>query len=185
VFVDAALAPNAASLLGHGRALDHLDARAPWICDVSDRGAGRCVLPRRLVQLDAFRLDLLCEGSVVLHIEAKMVEHTALGGRLRRVDLGKPDLDAWNVHDRLVIAHARLAAEGLRVPGLCLRDLGFRQEQMHVLVADRHRLALVFQDLHAQAVRRLDIGLIEPAVAAGQHRDAVEPSTWPPAPARY
>ena len=44
---------------------------------------------------------------------------------------------------------------------------------MHVLVADRHRLVLVFENFDAQAVRRLDIGLIEPAVAAGQHRNAI------------
>src|SRR5712671_5068936 len=43
---------------------------------------------------------------------------------------------------------------------------------MHVLVSDRHRLRLVFQDFHAQAIRRLNIGLVQPVVSAWQHRDA-------------
>jgi len=41
-----------------------------------------------------------------------------------------------------------------------------------MLVPDRHRLGLVFQNLDAHPVRRLDIGLIQPAVVAGQHRNA-------------
>src|SRR5580692_9246515 len=50
-------------------ALDDLDAGAPGIGDVGDRGAGR-IRARRLVELDAFRLDLLHEGRMVLHVEA-------------------------------------------------------------------------------------------------------------------
>src|ERR1700682_6694659 len=40
---------------------------------------------------------------------------------------------------------------------------------MDMLVADRHALRLVFQDFHAPAVRRFDIGLVQPAVAAREH----------------
>ena len=84
------------------------------------------LLRDRLVELDAFRLDLLHEGRVVLHVETDVVEHAPSGRRLRRVGLGEPDLDARNVHDRRVVAGAGLAAEGLRVPGLSLGDFGFR-----------------------------------------------------------
>jgi hypothetical protein len=120
---DAPLAESL-SLLTQRRPLDQFDASAPRVGDVGDRGAGRGVLARRFVKLDALRFDLLDEGRVVLHVEAVVVEHTAFGRRLRRVGLGKPDLDAWDIDDWLVIAGARLAAEGLRVPSLRLRDLG-------------------------------------------------------------
>jgi len=36
-----------------------------------------------------------------------------------------------------------------------------------MLVADRHRLRLVFQDFDAHAVRRHDEGLVRPIVGAG------------------
>ena len=41
-----------------------------------------------------------------------------------------------------------------------------------MLVADRHRLRLVFQDFHAHAVRRDDERLVQPVVAAREHRHA-------------
>ena len=41
-----------------------------------------------------------------------------------------------------------------------------------MFIADRHRLRLVFQDFHAHAVRRLDVGLVQPVVAAREHRHA-------------
>ena len=78
---------------------------------------------------------------------------------------------AWDVNDRLVVASAGLAAEGFCVPGLRLGDLGFRQGQVDVLMLDRHALRLVFQNFDAHAVRRLDECLVEPVVAAGQHRN--------------
>src|SRR4029077_10400647 len=49
-------------LLRHRRALNQFDARAPRVGDVGDGGPGRRVFTRRLVELDAFRLDLLHEG---------------------------------------------------------------------------------------------------------------------------
>src|SRR5262249_37827703 len=67
------------SLLRLLRALHQLDAGAPWIGDVGDDDAGRFVLARGLIELDAFRLDLLDERSVVLDVEADVVEHTTAG----------------------------------------------------------------------------------------------------------
>src|SRR5215467_6357539 len=49
---------------------------------------------------------------------------------------------------------------------------GFRQEEVNVLVFDRHRLSLVFENFDAHAVRRLHECLVEPVVVAGQHRHA-------------
>src|SRR5271163_2145499 len=60
------------------RPLNQLDAGAPGIGDVGDGAAGGA-LARRFVELDAFRLDLLHEGRVVLHVEADVVEHAPLG----------------------------------------------------------------------------------------------------------
>ena len=60
----------------------------------------------------------------------------------------------------------------LRVPSLGLGDLGLWQEQMHVFIADLHRLVLAFRNFDAQTVWRLDIGLINPAVATG-HGNAI------------
>src|SRR5881409_3629238 len=40
---------------------------------------------------------------------------------------------------------------------------------MNMFIADRHRLGLVFQDFDANAVRRLDEGLVYAVVAARKH----------------
>src|SRR5579864_6915967 len=58
------------------RALDNLDAGAPGVGDVGDGVAARRIGAGRLVEFDAFRLDLLHEGGVVLHVETDVVEHT-------------------------------------------------------------------------------------------------------------
>src|SRR2546423_11608315 len=152
-------------------ALDDLDAGPPRIGDVGDVVAGGADA-RWLVELDAFGLDLLDEGGMVLHVEADVIEHAAAGLRLRGVGLGEADLRARNVDDRLVVAGAGLAAPGLGVPRLRLGDFGFRQGEVDVLMPDRHRLGLVFQDFDAHAVGRLDESLVEPVVAARQDRNA-------------
>ena len=86
-------------------------------------------LRTRFVELDAFRLELLHERGVVLHVEADVVEHAPSSRRLLRVGLGEPELHAREVHDRRVVAGAGLATEGLRVPSLRLGNFGFRQRQ--------------------------------------------------------
>jgi hypothetical protein len=97
--------------------LDQLDARAPRVGDVGDRRAGPHDLAVRLVELDALGFDLLDEGRQVLYVETDVIEHAPAGRSLRRIDFGEPELAARNVDDRLVVARADLAAEGLRVPG--------------------------------------------------------------------
>src|SRR5205823_13736388 len=44
-----------------------------------------------------------------------------------------------------------------------------RQGSVNMFIADRHRLGLVFQDFDANAVRRLDEGLVYAVVAARKH----------------
>ena len=148
-----------------------LDRRAPWIRDERERAA---VVGRRIgpIHLDPGGFELLDEALQVLHVEADVVEHPPLGGGGRRGGLGEPQLRARNVRDRRLVAHARLGAERLRVPGLALGDRGFRQEEVDVLVPDRNALLLVLQDLDLQAVRRGDVGLVRPVVVAGLHRHA-------------
>src|SRR5262249_19214157 len=76
---------------------------------------------------------------------------------------------ARDIHDRSIIAGARLATEGLRIPGLSFRDFRFRQEQVNMLMADRHGLGLVFQNFDAYPVRRLHEGLVQAVVVAWKH----------------
>ncbi|HYJ43133.1 MAG TPA: hypothetical protein VEW06_01610 [Xanthobacteraceae bacterium] len=83
----------------------------------------------------------------------------------------------------------RICTPGMSATGAWLRRLGlapnvftyqawlsgiaaFRQEEVDVLVPDRNALLLVLQDFDLQAVRRGDIGLIRPVVAARLHRHA-------------
>src|SRR5258705_12220456 len=40
---------------------------------------------------------------------------------------------------------------------------------MDMLIADGHSLSFVFQDFHADAVRRFDKGLVQPSLAAREH----------------
>src|SRR6266702_7052948 len=134
--------------LWHRPPLDQLDAGAPCIGDIGDRGAGRLVLPIGLIELDAFGFDLLDESLQVLHVEAYVVEHASFGWQLRIVGLGKPELAARDIRNGGIVPRACLGAEGLRIPSLALGDLGFRQEEVHVLMPDRHRLSLVFQDFN-------------------------------------
>src|SRR5580704_3387178 len=127
-------------------ALDDLDPGAPGIGDISDDVARGGTLASWLVELDAVCLERLEECRMVLHVEADMVEYAMPGRRLRRVGLGEAELAARDIHHRLVVAGADLAAEGLCVPSHSLGDLGFRQEEVHMLVPDRHGLRLVFED---------------------------------------
>src|SRR5262245_588692 len=127
---------NPADDYGLRSPLDDLDARAPRIGDVGDRRAGRRILAGRLVKLYSFALDLLDECGVVLHVEPEVIEHAALGRKLRLVVLGKADLNARDIHDRGVVARVCLAAKGLRIPSLRLGNIGFQQAEMHMLVLD-------------------------------------------------
>src|SRR5712692_8000154 len=96
---------------------DDFDTGTPGIGDVGE-GAAVGSLANRLVKLDAFRLDLLHEGCVVLHVETDVVEHTPSSRRLLRVGLGEPELYPGEVHNRGAVAGPRLPTEGLRVPSL-------------------------------------------------------------------
>src|ERR1700682_5608726 len=78
---------------------DDFDTGTPGIGDVGD-GAAVGSLANRLVKLDAFRLNLLHEGCVVLYVETDVVEHAPSRRRLLRVSLGEPDLYSRDVHDR-------------------------------------------------------------------------------------
>ena len=120
----------------------------------------------RLVELDAFRLDLLHEGGVVLHVESNVIEHAPSRRRLLRVCLGEANLYSRQIHHRRVVADPRLPSEGLHIPGLRFGDFSFRQEEVDMFAADRHGLRLVFQDFHAHAVGSLDESLVQPVVVA-------------------
>ena len=109
------------------RPLDDLDTGAPGIGDVGD-GIAVPTLANRLVELDAFRFDLLQEGLVVLHIKTDVVQNTTTRRCLLRIALSEPNLCAWDVYDRRVIAGARLPTKGLRIPSLSFRDFCFRQK---------------------------------------------------------
>src|SRR5258706_16245273 len=76
------------------RPLHDLDARAPRISDIGDDHAGGFILPRRLVELDPLRFDLTHKGRVVLHVDAKVVEHATPGWCLLGISLGEADLRA-------------------------------------------------------------------------------------------
>src|SRR5262249_25285475 len=102
------------------RPLHDLDARAPRVSDIGYDHAGGFVLPRRLVELDPVRLELTHKGGVVLHVDAKVVEHAPLGWCLRGISFGEADLCARNINDRSVVTHAGLTAKSLCIPGLCL-----------------------------------------------------------------
>src|SRR5207247_4069002 len=107
------------------RSLDDLDAGTPRIGNIRDGAAGG-TLANGFVELDAFRLKLLHEGLVVLHVETDVVEHTASSRRLFRVGLGEPDLYTREVHDRRVVADAGLPAKGFCIPSLSFGDFRFR-----------------------------------------------------------
>jgi len=159
-------------LLSQRRALDDLDPRAPGIGDVGD-GVTAATRARRLVEPDAVGLELAHEGRVIPHVEADVVEDAPSRHRLLRIRHGEADLHARQIHDRLVVPRSGLAAERFRVPRLRLRNFSRGQRQVDVLVLDRHRLRLVFEDLDAHAVRRHDKGLVQPAVAAREHVHAL------------
>src|SRR5215475_12644717 len=91
-------------------ALDDLDPGAPGIGDVGDDVAGRGAGTRRLVELDAVRLERLEKCRMLLHIEADVVEHAMPGRRLRGIGLGEADLAARHVDYRLLVTSADLAA---------------------------------------------------------------------------
>jgi hypothetical protein len=59
--------------------LDQLDTRTPRIGDRCERNASRFVLPNRLVELDARRLDVFDEGLQVLLVEADFLNALRTG----------------------------------------------------------------------------------------------------------
>jgi hypothetical protein len=95
----------------------------------------------------------------------------ALGGSLGAFGLGESKLHARNVRDRRVIALARLGAENF------LRTMpDFGQSPLPAGRSGRARSGsapvVVFENFDAQAIRRVDVGLIEAAVVCGLHRHA-------------
>ena len=67
--------PRPNPVYGHRPPFHQLDAGAPRIGDVGDRGAGQRVLAVGPVELDALRFDPFDDSVQVLHVEADMVEH--------------------------------------------------------------------------------------------------------------
>jgi hypothetical protein len=72
--------------------------------------------------------------------------------------LFEAQLNARNVGNRGVVAHARLGAEDLSVPGLALGYGGLRQEEVDMLMPDRDVLVLVFQNFDSQPTVRQSFG---------------------------
>ena len=105
---------------------------------------------------------------MISHVEAEVIEHAVARGRLRRVGRVEAQLHAREVDDRRVVARGRLPAEDARIPRDRFRNLRGRQREVDMLVTDRNRLRLVFQDFHAHAVRRFDVRLVQPVAAAGE-----------------
>ena len=70
-------------------------------------------------------------------------------------------MDAGYVRD-CASARARFGAEDLCVPRLACPELWFPSPSNGRVGADRKFLVLVFENFDAQAVRRMDIGLIGP-----------------------
>src|SRR2546426_10036155 len=99
------------------RPLDNLDAGAPGIRDVGDGVAGG-TFAIWFVEFDAFRLELLHEGCVVLHVETDVVEHTPSSRHLLRVGLGEPELYSREVHFRGVVTGGPFPPQGFRVTRL-------------------------------------------------------------------
>src|SRR5207249_12202619 len=69
-------------------------------------------------------------------------QHTPSRRRLLRVGLGEPELHSRDVHDRGVIADARLPTEGLRIPighsaNLFLRKPLAKEAEFHRLSRSR------------------------------------------------
>src|SRR5579871_464240 len=146
------------------RPLIQLNVGAPGIRYERQRDAGLLVLAVGPIELDAARFELLDEGLQVRHVEADMIEDTAFGRSLRGVGLVEAQLRARNVGDGSVVSQARLRTKELPIPRLALSYGGFGQEEMHVLMPDGDVLAFVFQNFDSQAIRRHDIGLVQPAV---------------------
>src|SRR5215468_481776 len=92
--------------------LHDLDARAPRVSDIGDDHAGGLILPRRLIELDPLRFELTHKGGVVLHVDAKVVEHATLGWCLLGISFGEADLRARNINDLSIVTGAGLAAKG-------------------------------------------------------------------------
>src|SRR5262245_39522870 len=106
---------------------------------------------------------------MILDVKTDVVQNTTTRRGFLRIALSEPDLYARDIHNRSVIAGARLPTEGLRIPSLSLRDFSLRQEQVNMLMTDRHRLRLVFQDFDAYAVRGLHEGLVQAVIVAWKH----------------
>ena len=104
---------------------------------------------------------LLHKGGVILDVETDVVEHASAGRRLRGVSLGKAELYARQGRRSCALFPVpALPPNVFGVPGLGFRDPVFRQEEMDMLVLDRDRLRLVFQNLDTHAVGGLDESLI-------------------------
>src|SRR5215471_968366 len=123
-----------------------LDVGAPRIGDEGEPDAVALVLGRRHRRLDARRFRLLQELLDIVHVEADVVEHAALGGDGRLGGLAEGELRARDVGRLEVAARAERCAKQLAVPGLHVVDRGFRHEEVHVVMADRHLLVLVLED---------------------------------------
>src|ERR1043166_1518469 len=168
------LMPFLLNLRAQISALDDLDPRAPRVGDVSGDIAAGGILVDGRIELDAFRVEFLQEGWVIFHVEADVIENVVAGRVLHFVGFDEAKLHARNAIDhRLPVAHCGFAAEGFRVPGLRLRNVGFRHGEVNVLVTDGDVLRLVLQNFHAHAIGRYDIGLIFAAIVAGKHGDAL------------
>src|SRR5947209_2498635 len=72
--------------------LVEFDVGAPRVGDEGQRRAGLLILRVGPVELDAVGFKLLDEALQVLHVEADVVEHASLGGRLRHFGLVEAQL---------------------------------------------------------------------------------------------
>src|SRR5258706_5157336 len=123
------------------RPLVELDQCAPGIFDERQLGAVRARYDLSF-ERNACGLELLGEGDEVLHVEADVIEVATLGREGRLVALGESQAGARNVGGLGSSAFAWLGPEVPGVPRLHLGDRALGHVEVHVVVADRHRLAL-------------------------------------------
>jgi hypothetical protein len=104
---------------------------------------------------------------MILHVEADVVEDVPFVGACALSALAK----------RICTPGMSTTGALLRVPAFPPNVFAYQacalgisasvSDIVDMLVADRHRLRLVFQDFHAHAVRRFDIGLVKPSIPPG------------------
>src|SRR5258708_30071064 len=153
------------------RPLVELDQCAPGIFDERQLGAVRARYDLSF-EWNACGLELLGECDEVLHVEADMIEVATLGRDGGFVAVRESQVGARNIGGLVAPGLAWLGPEVLGVPRLHLGDRALGHVEVHVVVPDRDRLALVLQDLDLQAFARHDPGLVGAALVAGRHRDA-------------